>query len=335
MTCRSRPRYGTSSRDRRRACGSDESARANRRPAPRRTNVSTQFSVSNGRGKSIRGQISCSPMCWLYVVIIGSSPRSCCILTIEPIGSSIHQWSMSVVVLSAGRSFLISGSPSQQWTGTRSGVPRWKAIRVRSAVFTVDLLFVWGCRQACRPAGMRRADGVVVRPGRRPTRLDLEGRARSCRKTVPAASSRHPADRSRRRAAPGNRSARRIRRLCDRDRRRSRAIISRMLPVEGRRAAGERACCAPRRESVRCSAKSSSANAIGVVASTRRMPSSSVPSRARSASVRRSAARRTIASSITSRASTTSIASIASSTRPDRRRVGNRRRAVRSRLADV
>ena len=39
----------------------------------------------------MRGQISCSPMCWLYVVIIGSRPRSCCIFTIEPIGSSIQQ----------------------------------------------------------------------------------------------------------------------------------------------------------------------------------------------------------------------------------------------------
>jgi glyoxylase-like metal-dependent hydrolase (beta-lactamase superfamily II) len=31
---------------------------------------------------------------------------------------------------------LISGNPSQQWIGTRSGVPRSKAMRVRSAVFT-------------------------------------------------------------------------------------------------------------------------------------------------------------------------------------------------------
>ena len=38
--------------------------------------------------------------------------------------------------LSGRRSFLIIGSPSQQWIGTRSGVPRSKAMRVRSAVFT-------------------------------------------------------------------------------------------------------------------------------------------------------------------------------------------------------
>ena len=45
---------------------------------------------------------------------------------------------------SGGLSFWISGRPSQQWTGTRSGVPRWKAIRVRSAVFTAALLLLSG-----------------------------------------------------------------------------------------------------------------------------------------------------------------------------------------------
>ncbi len=42
--------------------------------------------------------------------------------------------------LVGGLSFLISGSPSQQWIGTRSGVPRWNAMRVRSAVFTFATL---------------------------------------------------------------------------------------------------------------------------------------------------------------------------------------------------
>ena len=124
-----------------------------RQPSPRSVSskVSTQVSVSNGRGKSIRGQISCSPMCWLYVVIIGSSPTSCCIFTIEPIGSSIQSSNRSRKDFSGGRSFLISGSPSQQWNGTRSGVPRSKAIRVRSAVFTVVLLCSWSARSVPVP----------------------------------------------------------------------------------------------------------------------------------------------------------------------------------------
>ena len=88
----------------------------------------------------MRGQISCSPMCCEYVVIIGSRPSSSCILTIDSIGSSIHHSSISYIRLSAGLSSLISGSPSQQWNGTRSGTPRWKATRVRSAVFIDCLL---------------------------------------------------------------------------------------------------------------------------------------------------------------------------------------------------
>src|SRR5436309_58469 len=48
---------------------------------------------------------------------------------------------MSVMVLSAGLRPRIRGSPSQQWTGTRSGVPRSNAMRVRSAVFTSTFSF--------------------------------------------------------------------------------------------------------------------------------------------------------------------------------------------------
>lgn len=63
---------------------------------------------------SIRGQISTSPIIWLYVVIIGSGPRSSCILTIDPIGSSIQSWNWSSIGGPAGVSLSIRGSPSQQ-----------------------------------------------------------------------------------------------------------------------------------------------------------------------------------------------------------------------------
>ena len=63
------------------------------------------------------------------------------------------------------RKMMISGSPSQQWNGTRSGVPRSKAIRVRSAVFTVVLLCSWPQPVAypCRAPSSRTDHGATPR----------------------------------------------------------------------------------------------------------------------------------------------------------------------------
>ena len=214
---------------------------------------------------------------------------------------------MSVVVLSAGRSFLISGSPSQQWTGTRSGVPRWKAMRVRSAVFTVDLLFLRNVFPACptAAAGGRR----ISRRGLAPAGLDPEGAHHlrddpggliwtSCRSTASTSC-----------AWDSTRASIRLSLRAALENSMIISCIGLRAGWRGYRPAGDSA----RRMRERRATRSRTPRKPPASSRLSLMPASDAWSRSRSSSVRRSAARRTIASSITSRAS---IASVDSRSRP-------------------
>ncbi len=213
-------------------------------------------------------------MCWLYVVIIGSRPE---------ILLHLHDRAHRVVdppVQHVGRrlvrrSELLDQGESRASSGRERdpACPRWKAMRVRSAVFTVDLLWSWG--MFVKHADLRHPvpDHVLVGPGgdNDPTRsagtFIMVGE-RSCA----APSDVPPPDRPRRaatwestRASIGLQPSR-----SSQSARSSPASTSwrtaRLPASSALRAASER---------VTCSAKSHSAKAYGVVASTRCMPSRS------------------------------------------------------------